>query len=691
MNEQPFKISIDRDELKKRGLFLAAPMYGGQCMGSFARGVADLSALCVRWEIPLQIYYLFNESLITRARNYSVDEFMRSNMSHMMFIDSDIGFKADDVIGLLAMMSDDSPYDVLGAPYPKKSAHKDSMILTENGWQKIHDLVVNKFTGKVACLGHDGELVYRNVISHSRSPANGKKWVGIQARNQKMTKVTHDHEMCVIPDVLNPTAISWLPAEQCQGKYIARFPRKGVMTCNENVLFNNEQISFLIGTLLGDGSIDNKGYLKFGHSDAQIEYLQLKSELFNGRIHNKRVSGSYKGKTYYAYNMHCARNSQIDILRDVFYIDGKKSVRNVLDRIDEKALAFWYADDGTISDNGNGHHVIFCTESFDEDENEMLVEMLQNRFGIEAKVYRHRTASDSTKSRIRILARSQDKFFELISQYIIPSLEYKLPEKHRGSAKHQFNFRKLDISAKKVDVIDLGELDSDQYDIGVDEFHNFISDHYVLHNCISWEKVLLAANKGFGDKDPNNLAKYVGDFVFNPAHGTTSFSINQPVEVLETGTGFMMIKKSTFQKYQEAYPSYWYRPDHVRTANFDGTRFIMAYFDCAIDRGFGPDDVLRLMTKLANKEGSLEELSAEAAKLAEIQKSASMRYLSEDYNFVQNVRKAGMKVWLCPWIQLDHTGSYVFSGSLRDLAQLGASPTADVNQIRQIRERNKNQ
>jgi hypothetical protein len=41
-----------------------------------------------------------------------------------------------------------------------------------------------------------------------------------------------------------------------------------------------------------------------------------------------------------------------------------------------------------------------------------------------------------------------------------------------------------------------------------------------------------------------------------------------------------------------------------------------------------------------------------------------------------------MKVWFCPWIQLQHVGMYVFGGSLVDLAQIGAAATADVGQLK---------
>jgi hypothetical protein len=41
-----------------------------------------------------------------------------------------------------------------------------------------------------------------------------------------------------------------------------------------------------------------------------------------------------------------------------------------------------------------------------------------------------------------------------------------------------------------------------------------------------------------------------------------------------------------------------------------------------------------------------------------------------------------MKVWLCPWMQLNHTGSYTFGGSLAALASVGAAATADLSKIK---------
>ena len=281
------EIKIDLEALRKRKLFVATPMYGGQCGGMYTRSICDLTALCVKYGIEVRSYFLFNESLITRARNYCVDEFLRSDAEHMLFIDSDIGFNPQDVIAMMALQTPESPYDVMAGPYPKK--------------------------------------------------------------------------------------------------------------------------------------------------------------------------------------------------------------------------------------------------------------------------------------------------------------------------------------------------------------------------CITWEKIKQAVDAGVADEDPNRLEDFVGDFVFNPAvdendPSTKSIRLDEPAQVLETGTGFMMIRRSTFDKYKAAYPQYSYKPDHIRTEAFDGSREIHAYFDCIID-------------------------------------PKTKRYLSEDYMFCQNVRNMGGKVWMCPWMHLQHTGAYVFAGKLPALASIGASATADAGLV----------
>jgi hypothetical protein len=149
---------------------------------------------------------------------------------------------------------------------------------------------------------------------------------------------------------------------------------------------------------------------------------------------------------------------------------------------------------------------------------------------------------------------------------------------------------------------------------------------------INWANVALAA-RNHPTVDPKEFESLVGDFVFNPAKGgAQQFNVIQPLEVMEVGTGFMLIRRNVFDKFVEAFPEKSYKPDHRGTANFDGSREIHAFFDCVID----PE---------------------------------TKRYLSEDYMFCQYSRKMGCKVWLCPWMRTQHIGSYAFTGDMRKIAQ----------------------
>ena len=155
---------------------------------------------------------------------------------------------------------------------------------------------------------------------------------------------------------------------------------------------------------------------------------------------------------------------------------------------------------------------------------------------------------------------------------------------------------------------------------------------------INWGNVAAAA-RAHPEMDPGALQDLVGEYVFNVVKGTQSFQVSDPLEVMEIGTGHMLIKRHVFDMMQEAYPLIKYKPDHVGQANFDGSRYIHAYFDTVID------------TKESITGGGSE------------------RYLSEDYMFCQMWRKIGGKIHLCPWMKLQHIGSYAFSGNMPAVAQ----------------------
>lgn len=263
------------------------------------------------------------------------------------------------------------------------------------------------------------------------------------------------------------------------------------------------------------------------------------------------------------------------------------------------------------------------------------------------------------------------KLFYLMNESLIQRARNYVSDEFLRSGATHLMFIDSDIGFNAQDVIAMLAMSSDEseYDVLCGPYPK---------KCISWEKIKIAVDKGFADNNPNNLDNFVGDFVFNPLGGVQSIPIAEPAEVLESGTGFMLIKRKVFEKFMEAFPEMAYRPDHVRTEHFDGTRDIWAFFHCIIDKGYTSADERVLLEKAA----AGEDVKEFAQKMLEIQKKSSKRYLSEDYYFSQMIRKIGLKIWLCPWMRLQHVGSFIFGGSLADIAQIGTSATADPSLLK---------
>jgi hypothetical protein len=96
-------------------LFVATPMFGGSCFGTYAVGLANLVALSLEKDVKLHYAFMQNESLITRSRDSLAYDFLKSDCDSLLFIDADIGFSAKDVFSLI-----DADKDVIGGLYPKK-------------------------------------------------------------------------------------------------------------------------------------------------------------------------------------------------------------------------------------------------------------------------------------------------------------------------------------------------------------------------------------------------------------------------------------------------------------------------------------------------------------------------------------------------------------------------------------------
>tara|TARA_B110000285_G_C15108493_1_gene609519 strand:- start:439 stop:1191 length:753 start_codon:yes stop_codon:yes gene_type:complete len=127
----------------RANIFLATPCYGGWLSEDYFHSVLELQKYCNEQNISLRIQTLAQESLITRARNTLVANFLDDkNATHLLFVDADIGFPAESITRYL-----DYDKEVICAPYPMKMFSWDlipKLIEQKKDWQNLcHPYVLN--------------------------------------------------------------------------------------------------------------------------------------------------------------------------------------------------------------------------------------------------------------------------------------------------------------------------------------------------------------------------------------------------------------------------------------------------------------------------------------------------------------------------------------------------------------------
>ena len=100
----------------KINLFVATPAYGGWLCEDYFHSMLELQTFCRKEEIPMRVQTLGMESLVTRARNTLVANFLDDEKAtHLFFVDADIGFSIPVIKRMM-----DFDHEVVCAPYPMK-------------------------------------------------------------------------------------------------------------------------------------------------------------------------------------------------------------------------------------------------------------------------------------------------------------------------------------------------------------------------------------------------------------------------------------------------------------------------------------------------------------------------------------------------------------------------------------------
>lgn len=158
------EIEINVAHLRGKKIMVATPMYGGLGNTMYITSLLQLQDRCIKHGIEMHHCFMMNESLIDRARNGLVHEFLtKSDAEYLVFIDADIQFRAEDII---AMLSFDK--QVICGPYPKKHINWPVIIeAVKAGILNPGDL--ERLVGEYVFTPLDGEDKLEQVVKVSEA------------------------------------------------------------------------------------------------------------------------------------------------------------------------------------------------------------------------------------------------------------------------------------------------------------------------------------------------------------------------------------------------------------------------------------------------------------------------------------------------------------------------------------------
>ena len=181
---------------------------------------------------------------------------------------------------------------------------------------------------------------------------------------------------------------------------------------------SDDQRSLIEGTLLGDGAMRCKtnALIEINHSAEQAAYVDWKYQRLAELVGTPPKARKGNGGRI-AYRFTTLSLPQLTPFYRAFYCGGRKIVPEL--RLTPLSLAVWFMDDGCKS-----YRALYLnTQQFERAEQERLLRMLREQFGIAGTLNR-----DKTYYRIRISVASVARFREIVRPHLLPQFEYKFPD-----------------------------------------------------------------------------------------------------------------------------------------------------------------------------------------------------------------------------------------------------------------------
>jgi Cytochrome c oxidase subunit III/LAGLIDADG DNA endonuclease family len=195
---------------------------------------------------------------------------------------------------------------------------------------------------------------------------------------------------------------------------------------------NLDILSILIGSLLGDGTMEKEGNgsrFAFYQEKSHGEYLLWLHKIISSLGYCKKdipvIQTRYgiNGDLRYIFRFRTFTFSSFNWIHNEFYPKplGRKIIPKLIDQyLNPMALAIWIMDDGTRFKNKG---LKFCTNSFTLNEIKYLSLLLKNKYSLNSTIHK---VSVLNQYNIYIPKSSIKPLINIVKPYIHPSMFYKI-------------------------------------------------------------------------------------------------------------------------------------------------------------------------------------------------------------------------------------------------------------------------
>lgn len=254
---------------------------------------------------------------------------------------------------------------------------------------------------------------------------------------------------------------------------------------------NSDQKQFLIGSLLGDGTIGRTATgakFSFGHGAKQNSYIRWKNWLlssYSGSLYGNSKSGlAFDTRPIndpYLLTMHKEHRATKKTQDSREY---NSTIGIAFRKLDLRSLAIWYLDDGSLDRN----EMRISASGRSVEDKKILATRIAELTGVSLYV---------TKKGLRCGAKEDTlKFLTALAPYIHKSMKYKLPQSLQELAGSYAwsnllgKEKTIKVPAEIVSIVEqpmFKGMSRVKYDLEVEGNHNYIVGNCVVHNSPEYE------------------------------------------------------------------------------------------------------------------------------------------------------------------------------------------------------------